>query len=475
MESPVLSGSQAAAVLGINENTIYELVKNNHVPYLNNNGIIRFSTTSLTNWLEQGYVLNDVEMEVYIQNLKKQFEEQFPESIRVLRDLDKHYTVKRVPKGYSLSKVTSKKHGFLYYVRYIENGKLILSRWNTFTNDLATAERFARDNRERILTAYHAKKESEVKLYKILEEYYLPGSKYLQTDADRGRVFSEESRARYHSFITKTLIPYLKSRHIKNIADITPVEVTKLQDYLLEKKNKPQTINKMLCCVRLIFDFLLKRGKITSNPFRGIVSIKVSRKDRKLRGCYAIDSIRGVFNRKWPDDTNYMLCLMIYSTDMRNSEIGRVQMSDIIDIDGCHFINIPESKTENGVRVVPLHPFVYEKIMWYARKRKLENDDYLFQIVDHMCQRANADMGKMLGITPDELKVQNITFYSGRAFWKTAMSVENLGDIEEYFMGHRVSSDVAKIYNHKDKIGKANLLSKAKDVFKTLDKYLFKP
>jgi hypothetical protein len=46
-------------------------------------------------------------------------------------------------------------------------------------------------------------------------------------------------------------------------------------------------------------------------------------------------------------------------------------------------------------------------------------------------------------------------------------------DIEEIFMGHAVSSDVAKRYNHKDKQGKALMVKKAKRVFSILDKYIF--
>jgi hypothetical protein len=54
------------------------------------------------------------------------------------------------------------------------------------------------------------------------------------------------------------------------------------------------------------------------------------------------------------------------------------------------------------------------------------------------------------------------------------MDSENLGDVEEYFMGHKVSGDVAKRYNHKDKQGKKKLLEKARRVFQILDKRIFK-
>jgi len=53
------------------------------------------------------------------------------------------------------------------------------------------------------------------------------------------------------------------------------------------------------------------------------------------------------------------------------------------------------------------------------------------------------------------------------------MNSEELGDIEEYFMGHKVSGDVAKRYNHRDKQGREKLLEKAKKVFDILDKWVF--
>ena len=94
----------------------------------------------------------------------------------------------------------------------------------------------------------------------------------------------------------------------------------------------------------------------------------------------------------------------------------------------------------------------------------------------HQCifMKASQDLGAMMGVDGEYLKENNITFYSGRHFWKTLMSAGELGeDVEEIFMGHKVSNKVAKLYNHRDKQGKGLLVKKAKEVFKILDKYLF--
>jgi hypothetical protein len=54
------------------------------------------------------------------------------------------------------------------------------------------------------------------------------------------------------------------------------------------------------------------------------------------------------------------------------------------------------------------------------------------------------------------------------------MNAEGLGDVEEYFMGHKVSKDVAKRYNHLDKQGRKRIEEKALEVFNILDKRLFR-
>ena len=184
------------------------------------------------------------------------------------------------------------------------------------------------------------------------------------------------------------------------------------------------------------------------------------------------------FNTKWDDTLSYLLCLMIYSTGMRNSEIEKIKAGDLIELDGINFVDIKDSKTNNGIRLVPLHEFVYRKIQRYVKQTGKKDGDYIFS--DHrgpnqstLYNQANTLLGKKLKLSENDLEKQKITFYSGRHFWKTLMSSEGLGDdIEEFFMGHKVSGDVSKNYNHKDKRGRGKLLEKAKEVFAILDRKL---
>jgi integrase len=395
----------------------------------------------------------------------------------------KETAAKRKPKGYTLSKIPSKKHGFTWYVRYQDKGETIPSRWSTGTADPGAANRFAVENRDRLLSAYHAKEPQKTGLYPALKNFYKPGSAYLAAVRSRGRQLSDHTSKTYHNFIIKKLLPFLRRRGVKEFADITPPLVLKLQNHLL-KGNKPQTVNYFIGAVKAAFDYLVMEGTIPENVFSKTTSLTIPQKQKLVRGCYNVDEIRGVFNRRWPDPFACLLCLMIYTTGLRNSEIGRIRDRDITKINGAGFVNIPESKTGNGVRLVPLHPFVRERLRRHIAKKGVYPGGYIFfqngrNNESTVYSRANMIMGSLVKkITPEqaaaELDRLGITFYSGRHYWKTLMNAEKLGDVEEFFMGHKVSSDVAKRYNHRDRQGKAMLAKKAGEVFRVLDRRLFK-
>jgi len=474
MIARVLTVSQLTATLKIPERALNELVIGNKIPHEYADGSLRFNSNDVWNWMERKQMTEE-EDKAQLAEFSAQLEANFPKAWAWLQEYGSHFSDGH-GKGYVLAKVPNKKFGFLYYVRYTKDGKLVPSRWNTHTNDREAAERFAVNNRERLLNEYFNKKKEENQLYTVLSDFYQEGSRYLTIEAGRGRTMSDTTRKSHLAFIQEVLIPYYKKAGIASFAAITPASVTLLQDHLLSTGIKPQSVNRYISRVKTIFDHLLAHGKIAANPFRAVTPLKVKGKDLSVRGCYEIDSLKGVFQKKWPDEGHYLLSLLSYTTGMRNGEIGRIRPMDITAIEGVPFINIPESKTENGVRFVPLHPFVYEKIMKRIADCHVGPEAFIFPKVNvHVFASASREMGDLMGKRPEELKAQNITFYSGRSAWKTMINVEGLGDGEEYFMGHKVSSNVAKLYNHKDKVGRDNLLLKAREVFRILDKYLFTP
>jgi integrase len=474
----LLNLDQMADILQIKPYTVTMMAHTNQIPHTCVQDVttgfilLRFDPAIITAWLQSGATGFSTA------TLKTNYQTQFPTVMQKIKDIDSHYTATKPPKGYSLSKVTNKQIGFVYYVRYIENGKLIPSRWSTHTNDLDAANRFALENRERLLAEYHKRKQKEQDPHAVLPKYYEENSPYMDVDAKRGRTLCAKKRANLHNFMLKVFLPHLAEERIHQFDQIKPATITRLQNKLLLKGTKPQTINGNLSGVKVAFDQLMINGIIEENVFDRVRSLSVGTKDVTERGCLETKAPKGVFDEMWDDRLSYLLCLLIYATNMRNSEIERIQVKDLIHIADVAFIDIPASKSKNGVRIVPLHPFVHQHIMSYIADTTKQPDDYLFSdngkpIHGATYRKATLTLGEKLKLTSDTLAAQHITFYSGRHFWKTLMNANDLGTVEEVFMGHRVSQDTAKRYNHRDKQGKENLVTKAKEVFAVLSQKLF--
>lgn len=485
----ILSQSQAADILSISENALNALVYSGQIPHLKISNPLGgtpnlcFNSAELVNWFNAGPKLktNNTNQITY---LKKQLQKRHPTTFLMLKNYDKQFVTTRKSKGYNLTKVPNKKLGFIYYVRYIEKGKLVPTRWSTHTNNPEAATKFAIEKRNMLLAEYNQRREGKKtpnRLYSIMNNYYAKNSQYQKYDNRRGRTLSEDARRSYHNSILQHFIPFLKKRRIQTIEEIDAPLLVNFQDYCMDKGLKPQSVNHYVSFVSHILDYLVQRNCIKTNPCRSVTPLRVKQESYKIRNCYNIKEMRGIFNKRWDkdDELSYLLCLLIYSTGMRNSEIDRIKVKDIVRKNRSWFINIPKSKSRFGVRTVPLHNFVHGKLMRYIKKKDKSPDDPLFcqtngkPIPRQRYTYANIALGKFTKRDKVQLKKENITFYSGRHFWKTMMNASDLGEVEEYFMGHKVSNDVAKRYNHRDKQGQGRIAQKAQAVFKILDNKLF--
>ena len=408
-----------------------------------------------------------------IKNMRSIITDGFPKAIRELKYIGSGYETSRKPKGYNLIKRINKKLGYVFYVRYWHEGRMLPSKWNTHTNDYYEACEYAKDNREILISEYLKRKGNEVE--EFFERFFDLNSNIYKNECKRNGNMTEEKRKKCEAVMTKYFVPFLKERQIKKFEEITVTLLDDFQDVLLSKGLKVVSINGKMVEVGKVLKYLTRKGLIKQNPYISLAAIPTRPEEKKLRGCYEINKMKGIFNNesRWKDKLSYLMCLLIYTTDMRNSEIKSFCKNDIKEIDGCHFIEIKESKTINGIRLIPLHDRIHKKVMNYATSMK--DEKVIFgSISKYNFIKANNDLGEILGVNEEYLKKNNITFYSGRHFWKTLMNAGELGeDIEEIFMGHRVSSNVSKLYNHRDKQGKEMIVKKAKEVFAILDRYIF--
>jgi len=486
--SALLTPYELAYTLDIQLTTLDAMILNNIIPYtyvqVPSTGTkeIRFDTNAITAWLQSNPCLNKSAVSEQLTALREQYKTLSPNTVQQIKTLDKQFTPRQRKDGVNLTKVKNKKLGFVFYARYIINGKLVPSRWCTHTNNEEIARKWAIENKDRLLTEYNKraadKRKPYADLYSTFKNFYAKNSPYLQTEANSGRVLSENARVSYYNVINNKFIPFLHKEKVAALEQIDTHLIARFRKSLQERM-KPQTINHYVSFVKTIFDHLIIEGYTTTNPCKNLKSLKVGKNDQKIVGCYEITKLKGVFNKRWDDDRSYLLNLIIYTTGMRNCEIECIKLKNILIMNNLRFIDIQESKSHNGIRIVPLHDFVFRKIAAYAKKHNKGTDEYIFRspkakkIGGRVWSKAYRALAKQAGYTEERMKVENITFYSGRHFWKTLMNANDLGDIEEVFMGHKVSTDVAKRYNHRDKQGRALKIRDARKVFGILDKRLF--
>jgi integrase len=472
MQTNLLTAKQIADVFQVSERTVATLAQNGFMPCKRrpaSAGGMAFSMADVARWLERGPDLSGQAPDVG--RLRQECAALYPDALKALRSLDRQIAPRRFASSCYLSKVVNSRLGFVYYARYRENGKTVPSRWSTGTNNEKLATAFAEQNRERLLSLYHKKRRSEADFFGRMARYYEAGSSLLQNDVRRGRRVSEHRRKQHLSTVAAHWIPFLKKNGVQSFADTTPAVIARFQNKLLAKGLAPQTVNRHISALSAMFAQFSLLGIAPSNPFKQVSSIKGAIEASIARGCHDIDRMPGVFEEPWADATELLLCLVVYTTGMRNSEIRRAVVGDVIERNGVSFISITKSKTASGSRLAPLHPFVLSKL---DLSRPPEAPLIpLPRHCDALFSGANRTLGQKLGFTAEQLRAERVTFYSGRHFYKTMLNAEGLGDAEEYFMGHRVSGDVAKLYNHRDRQGQKKLAEKALEAIAIMDRRLF--
>jgi integrase len=319
----------------------------------------------------------------------------------------------------------------------------------------------------------------------LFEEYYKEGSKYLDFEDMDGRKLSPIVMKQRKGFMTNHIIPFFKNAKVLYLSQITPIHIKQLKRYLSKEKGlTPQTINYNLHSFKKCLALLKDMGKISFDFSGCSFTQKGSKQAEKGRDIYSIDTLKGIFEKKWKDGLSKLLCMVIYFTGMRNSEILRVRFNDIEKINGVHFLNVRGTKSRNAVRKVPLNPILYTALETYIKKNKIAKDGVIFNgVYNDTFRKASFDMGSLLGFTDTDLVKMGICFYSGRHTYKTLLALGNASkvadvsiDFQEMFMGHSFKKEKGiKEYAYKhleaDKIGNDILSQKGKEVIKILTHY----
>ena len=275
--------------------------------------------------------------------------------------------------------------------------------------------------------------------------------RYVQTECLKLK--SSEKTKGYYVKTGKLLDEFFKDHQGK---EFSYSDAENFQTTLASKKLNKKTINNYTSYSKRLFDYAIKMGKLTTNPFKMLTSFKITADEKSPKDNFSLDELKIVFATKRLDLRNYMMFAL--HTGLRLNEIWQLDSKSVGEEDGIKFINVKTAKQKGGVskyRQIPLHKNIEHlaDLKWLEQiKKGKESSDYFGK-------RLNRHIHK-------SIPSANVSFHRLRGNFTKAIKdycLENsLADLTSVLLGH--STDLAT-----DTYAKGVSLKAKKEALKGLD------
>lgn len=268
-------------------------------------------------------------------------------------------------------------------------------------------------------------------------------SRYAQNESKK----SNSKNTGYYQRVAKALDIYFKHKQITQISyqDCEDFQLHLLNNKRLNKK----TINNYTCYASRMFDYAIKIGLISQNPFKLLSSFKISKDQKSPKDNFSMDELAKIFKTDKKELKDYMAFAL--HTGLRLSEIWSLDESSVSERDGIKFIKVQTAKQKGGdvkFRELPIHKNIYRlsDMKWLTKIKKGKSD------CNYLGKRLNKHIHAVL---PDS----NVSFHRLRANFASAIknySLENgFTDVTSVLLGH--ATDLATDVYAKDISLKAKL------------------
>jgi site-specific recombinase XerD len=155
------------------------------------------------------------------------------------------------------------------------------------------------------------------------------------------------------------------------ITRIAPSDISRFQEHLANKGNGHRTVDNKTGALRALLGFAKKQGYMRQdNPAAGRSLMNKRQKAKDAWATFEQDELdallsSGFFRDRITDDTDYTTAvLMAIFTACRVGEITALKKEDFKrSRKGIPFFTIRDSKTAAGIREVPLHPYIFARII----------------------------------------------------------------------------------------------------------------
>lgn len=277
--------------------------------------------------------------------------------------------------------------------------------------------------------------------------------RYVQTECLKLK--SSDKTKGYYIKTGKLLDEFFKDHQGK---EFSYNDAENFQTTLASKKLNKKTINNYTSYSKRLFDYAIKMGKLTTNPFKMLTSFKISADEKSPKDNFSLDELKIVFDTQRKDLRDYMMFALY--TGLRLNEIWQLNSDNVGEQDGIKFINVKTAKQKGGVskyRQIPLHKNIEHlaDLKWLEQIKKGKDSS------DYFGKRLNRHIHK-------SIPSANVSFHRLRGNFAKAIKdycLENsLADLTSVLLGH--STDLAT-----DTYAKGVSLKAKKEALKGLDDY----
>lgn len=237
------------------------------------------------------------------------------------------------------------------------------------------------------------------------------------------------------------------------VDEIDISDVTRYQDHLA-KFNTTRTIDNKIGVLNSVFNFAKKQGYyFKDNPAAGR---KLMTNQQRAKGGFAIfevEDLQKVFgsefqNWKKKDPDFYYVCMLALISGCRVSEITSL-LAENLRLTPVHHIKIKDSKTQAGVRSVPIpKTFLEELREFYKRKTAKEQ---IFKYKLRLGKGSGTAVGQKFGRHLDRVGIDNdqLVFHSLRKFFNDFCMKNNIAfEPRCQVMGHEIDNVNVGIYTN---------------------------
>ncbi|MCG3694907.1 tyrosine-type recombinase/integrase [Aliarcobacter butzleri] len=263
--------------------------------------------------------------------------------------------------------------------------------------------------------------------FSILELKFL--NKLKEIEEETNRKTSKESLKAYSTTFRK-LINFFKDTNINNLSKN---DFKSFRTHLKNQKLNPKTINNNIIYLNKFLNFAKDENLIEENYAKMESMLETT----KVKENFTNEDYQNIFNYKF--DKYYQdIFKILANTGMRISELYNIQKEDIINIDNVYCFNITKSKTENGIRQIPIHESILNLVL------KLD-----FPISKKSTNAFNKEVLKELYKVIDKKSTKSIHTFRANFIEKLINNFPKSVEVVQEICGHSQSDDkklTIKIY-----------------------------